>query len=273
MEKPLSFYNIPESCKKVGFLKGTSLQSLTYEEKTNFYSNPLVTVLHGFAELQAYPKESLDLLIVGEGISDNSSAEFWGGLCEILAPGGKLRVKFPLGVTSIEDVSARLLLGGFINSTLISSTLTAEAEKPTWKPAIALPLKKKTKANVWKLEQTIEINSEVINEDALLEDDCIGNSGTIDIAVLGTIKKKACKNCSCGLAEAQSLDIATVKDDLHDDDHEKGGCGNCAKGDAFRCGSCPYLGTPAFTPGTKPQIVIKQDGTKSLMLDMTSEVF
>ncbi|KAL1865677.1 electron carrier [Diaporthe australafricana] len=86
-------------------------------------------------------------------------------------------------------------------------------------------------------------------------------------------KRRACKDCTCGLAErieAQDKarrakadqDLSTLKlksEDLNELDFtvqgKTGSCGSCALGDAFRCSDCPYIGLPPFKPGEEVTIL------------------
>ncbi|GAB7365214.1 hypothetical protein MBLNU230_g6300t1 [Neophaeotheca triangularis] len=86
-----------------------------------------------------------------------------------------------------------------------------------------------------------------------------------------TKRRRACKDCSCGLAERlnaedkekrDNADANLAKlgaDDLTEVDFtvqgKVGSCGNCALGDAFRCDGCPYIGLPAFKPGEEVRLV------------------
>ncbi|KKY33660.1 putative fe-s cluster assembly protein dre2 [Diaporthe ampelina] len=86
-------------------------------------------------------------------------------------------------------------------------------------------------------------------------------------------KRRACKDCTCGLAErieAQDKarrakadkDLNTLKlksEDLNELDFtvqgKTGSCGSCSLGDAFRCSDCPYIGLPPFKPGEEVTIL------------------
>lgn len=64
--------------------------------------------------------------------------------------------------------------------------------------------------------------------------------------------RKACDNCTCGRAEAEQADLSVTV--------TSSACGNCSKGDAFRCAGCPHLGKPAF-----------KEGEEHLVLDLTDD--
>lgn len=118
------------------------------------------------------------------------------------------------------------------------------AEKPSFEIGSSVALNfGKPKSNVWKLDDAIE--EDLIDENELLDETDIVKPDASNLRVCGTTgKRKACKDCSCGLAEelsGKAKQEGTVKSS----------CGNCYLGDAFRCASCPYLGMPAFKPGEK----------------------
>lgn len=105
----------------------------------------------------------------------------------------------------------------------------------------------------------------------------------------GKRRRKACKDCTCGLKELEEAENGTARaaqdpllaqmvqsatsqavaieerlklrpvkfadEELAEIDFtvegKTGGCGLCALGDAFRCDGCPFLGLPPFKPGER----------------------
>lgn len=79
-----------------------------------------------------------------------------------------------------------------------------------------------------------------------------GDTSGFDCGVGKGKKRRACKDCSCGLREM----IGDAEVDEADLPQQKSACGNCYKGDAFRCSSCPHRGKPAFKPGEGNKVVL-----------------
>ena len=95
-----------------------------------------------------------------------------------------------------------------------------------------------------------EEEEDLIDEDDLLNDTTLGAPSMTPRTVAGDdcAGRKPCDNCSCGRAEAEATapNPVLTKEQIV---KKASACGNCAKGDAFRCASCPFLGKPAFKAG------------------------
>lgn len=227
-----------------------------------------------------YSRSSIDVIILvlkKPFLHDN---EIFVELLKLLKVNGKLIIYEPLLPestsecdTAFKDRLLKLKLSGFIIKDTkpkkldletaellpnlfedINSVYEIIAQKSSFEIGSSMPLSFKTKqTNVWKLnniednleEDNLLEENDLINEDELLDEDDIVKPDITSLKVCGTTgKRKACKDCSCGLAE--ELNGKTEAQGI-----QKSSCGNCYLGDAFRCASCPYLGMPAFKPGEK----------------------
>ncbi|EKM59157.1 uncharacterized protein PHACADRAFT_249411 [Phanerochaete carnosa HHB-10118-sp] len=206
----------------------------------------------------------------------------------------------PLGTLHLHTVSAatpafasELTLAGFSILTAVPSDGDLIAQKPAHAvdavPS-AVPLRRKldparqaSKKALWTLN-TAPATPSIDAESLLTDADRARPVPTCEPAQRDAPRrKKACKGCTCGLAELEAEELAQSKVVLLDgaeagqalevSQSEKdrliaaaaaapkatSSCGNCYLGDAFRCSSCPYRGLPAFKPGEKVELDFDMD--------------
>ncbi|CAF0938967.1 unnamed protein product [Didymodactylos carnosus] len=138
-------------------------------------------------------------------------------------------------------------------------------QKPSFDIGYSVPLKNIKQSqkqvpsskpnNVWKINANDD-DDDLIDTDALLdeEDRKKPDIKNYDCGTASNGVRKACKNCTCGLAqelEKSEYDSAAK--------NVKSSCGSCYLGDAFRCAGCPYRGLPPFQPGERINIPTMSD--------------
>lgn len=193
-----------------------------------------------------------------------------------LKPGGKMLIETCIPTREAgQDLSSELQLQGFMDIMVAKDPVTGDrfltCSKPNWgtgeTAAIKAPIKE-SKAAAWKMGADDLAEDDLVDEDELLNDNLeitVGAGCGIDPATGKPIgKKKACKNCSCGLKEIEQEEARTGKTyERVEVAPASSACGSCYKGDAFRCASCPFLGKPAFEP---------TDDNKRVMLSMGDDI-
>ncbi|XP_033119742.1 anamorsin homolog, partial [Anneissia japonica] len=238
--------------------------------------------------LSSYSSSMFDVALLGTSSPHVShSLEILGEVLRILKPDGTMVIKEPAETgnsNNTQKASAligSLKLSGYVN--LSEASVTKNGSQPVVeitckKPAfemgssVSLPLSfaKKSQgvktvdtnvAKVWSLSTNdiMDDDLDLIDSDDLLQkDDLIRPTAeSLKAPACGPSsgRKKACKNCTCGLAE--DLD-AESEGRTPQPRAATSACGSCYLGDAFRCASCPYLGMPAFKPGEKISLSARQ---------------
>lgn len=208
----------------------------------------LPNVLINFDELSNAPRDSAltVLCCVAPEKLDEDKIKI---LTEILKPGGQVLIK--IENSNVNDIKFKLVTNGLTNVKVVEPHI--QAFKPKYELGSSAQINIQKKSNtVWKLNVLDDGEDDLIDPDTLLDEEDFEKPDAESLKVCSTTgKRKACKDCSCGLAEELEAEKIGEKPNT---DTAKSSCGNCYLGDAFRCSTCPYLGMPAFKPGEKVQL-------------------
>ena len=214
-------------------------------------------------------KENMDLLNIFQALNQ----------------GGELYVGVPTSSKNeaTEELSFGLLLAGFVD-TDAGNVSFIKSKKPSWDTnataSLNIATKNETKqqAASWTLlAENFDVENKIGSQDLIDDDELLKDAvALVDATVKSdcSTKKRACKNCSCGRAEMEEAVLnGTPKPIISDEElaQSVSSCGNCYKGDAFRCSGCPYLGKPAFK---KDEVPLSKESKKvgaKVTLDMQDD--
>ena len=151
-------------------------------------------------------------------------------LLSSLKPSGRLIVRKSKDCISGQTLSA-LKLNGFVE--INESIDEIIAKKPDYKVGSAVKLnldngsQQSSAAKVWSLaaNDIVDDSVELIDDDSLLTEEDKAKPNPESLKVCGTTKqRKACANCSCGLAE--ELEVEATQKIKENTQNAKSSCGN-----------------------------------------------
>ncbi|KAK6795764.1 hypothetical protein RDI58_009219 [Solanum bulbocastanum] len=245
--------------------------------------DPVIVTQASTQSLTSVESASRDIVALICRSLEFPSDKMCGDISRVLKPGGTVLLSLSSQSVSKQANSTherKLLLAGFSDaqSSEAGHSIVITAKKPSWKVGSSFSIRKITKS-LPKVQ--IDDDSDLIDEDSLLTEEdlkkpqlpngkrsairlfisdiisfisstlnsiCCSLAGAVGDCEVGKTKK-ACKNCSCGRAEAETkVQLGPTAEQL---DNPQSACGSCGLGDAFRCGTCPYKGLPPFKLGEK----------------------
>ena len=189
-----------------------------------------------------------------------------GEIFRTLKSGGKVLIEKNISSREAGQIlDSDVKISGFVNSMVAKDSTTGDrfllAEKPAWNVGAVAAVKIAPKSVPLKLNASDLTEDDLVDETALFNDsiDVKQLSGCGDDAPAASGKRRACKNCTCGMKEEEEAEGVASAEPV-DKLVKASACGNCAKGDAFRCAGCPFLGKPAFEPGQE-KVILSLAGT------------
>jgi len=206
------------------------------------------------------------LFSLGNPVHDLTS-DFFRIFAALVAPGGTLVLLEQASGRSVqysEELATTLFLNGFGAPAIDSLSLGADTfvAVASVKPAprtYGVPLgdrsqvgsKQRKVSEASTPSSTGAADAMVDDDDFLDEDEAAFRPQTSAADCAPGASKRACANCTCGLAEEQAGEARKLTLDMLENPGVDSSCGSCALGDAVRCPGCPYRGLPPFTPGER----------------------
>lgn len=189
---------------------------------------------------------SLASVLLGAGslespISYEALVEF----ARVLQPGGGVTIA---GLAPSKELANQAVLAGLVLGPASGNEgQSVRLVKPNWEIGASARIVRTSKlASGWAAGGAAPGDDELVSEADLLDAPGALSAAVAPSVCASTGLRKACADCSCGLAQALAAEdkaaaLASGK--------VNSSCGSCAKGDAFRCATCPYRGLPPFVEG------------------------